>query len=130
MKAFLIFLIIPGSFAVYFALMAAFGIFQRWPVAHFAVALAALVWLFQLWRERRTLARLGFNIAGWIITAVMAWWMFSYSNFGPAPQLGASAPAASVLDLPLRDQGGQPTDLRAQLGRGKALLLVFYRGRW
>ena len=131
MRATLIFLIVPVSFITYLVLATQFGIFQDIPIAHFAVALIALVSLARLTWKDRTIYRLVLNVAGWGLMALFVWWTMFFSEYeqraypiDPNQDLSAALVDARVL------LEGEEQPFPELIRDGRGTLLVFYRGNW
>jgi len=128
------------AIASYFTLALVFGVYQLYPLPHYALALAGCVWLAVLLRRNPGWLRgiaLGFAV---LLTALYFWYTLSYSMYDPRPhRVGASDVVAELPGLTLLDHDGEPTPV---LGDGatntgantganaSATLLVFYRGFW
>jgi hypothetical protein len=119
-------LLAAGGFALYFAAMSRFALWERVPWAFLAVSSAGALW--SLWWLARApgVARGAAALFAVGALAFSGWYLLSYSMFGPredVPRVGDALPA---FELPTSDGGS----FGLADARGRWLLLLFYRGDW
>lgn len=124
------FLIVLGSVALYFLLLVGFGVYQRYPVAHFIACGVGSIWLLALFAQERTWGRAAVALAAVGITGGYVWYTLSYSSYAPRAQAVAEGQVlAELATLRLIDQDGEQRTL-LDPEDGRATLLVLYRGYW
>jgi hypothetical protein len=123
---------IAASALAYFLLATRLGVYQRFPVLHYGVMLAASVWLFRLLLENLVVVRILTTGAGVGILGGFAWYTLFYSSY-PRRDLAIAAGdglANRLAGIEIETSAGEPFRPLDELGRSRATLLVFYRGWW
>jgi hypothetical protein len=119
-------LLAAGGFALYFAAMSRFALWERIPWGFLALSSAGALWSV-VWLARAPgLARGAAAALAVAAFGFSAWYLLSYSMFGPredSPRVGDPFPG---FELATSDGG----TFRLADARGRWLLLLFYRGDW
>lgn len=129
MKTFLALLLVVGSVVAYMVLAVQFGIYQRVPFVHIALALAGVVWLGVLLRQRFSWKRLSALAFATLLTGFYSWWTLVFSEYEVREHRAKAGEVLAALpELELLEASGSPT--RLFTGKERATLVVFYRGFW
>lgn len=123
------------SVIAYFVLAVQFGLYQRWPVVHLALCLAACLGLALLLKESASTARRIVRILALALclalTGFYAWYTLSYSSYNSTtPDVAVGEDLAPRLgEIRLASHTGEEMPVWAP-GEHRGTLYVFYRGFW
>jgi len=132
MKKWLAFLLVLVGILSYFFVSTQLGWYQRYPIVHFALALAGLVLLFRAVRSKFTVSGLLLNLVGWALFLFFVWFSLSFSTYDTVKTRYARGDVLPLSEsgLNLLDQDGQAISLAKSFQGHRGNLLVFYRGYW
>ncbi len=132
MKLLIPFLLIVAAIAAYFILSTQFGFYQRYPIIHFVLAAAGVVWLGKLMFEHFTVWRLLLTSVGVFLIAGFTWYTLSYSTYQQqAPRVQKGDRLGDALSkIVVKTSEGKDFPFMDALKQSKATLLVLYRGVW
>jgi hypothetical protein len=148
MKALLAFLLVPAGIVAYLFPALAWGVYQRYPVASFAICALGVYFLARLAWATFSVGRVLLSIAGVALLAGFAYftlvaWVYEGTDTNlktgdslVAPSSAAPPGGASLVAAPppapivLKTAAGAPFDLAKEVQSAPATVVVFYRGFW
>ncbi|CAN5244503.1 hypothetical protein BH23VER1_BH23VER1_29670 [soil metagenome] len=132
MKAFLVFLLVPGAMALYMVSVFVLGPYERYPLVWFAIVLGGIVGLAALVAGHFTWWRVALLALAVVLGGLFVWWTLGYSEYAEArpASLAAVGEPLGEATSGLVDSSGDPFDLPATLASHETTILVFYRGFW
>jgi hypothetical protein len=119
-------LLAAAGFALYFAAVSRWALWERIPWEFLAISAAGALWSVAWLARGPGLARGAAAGVALAASGFSGWYLLSYSMLGPredVPRVGDALPA---FELPASDGGS----FRLADARGRWLILLFYRGDW
>ena len=113
----------------YMILSTRFGLSQRFPIIHYLLGLAILLYMTRQVVAKYNHFKLFTNILGWCVYGAFLWYTLSYSSYDTQPEIEVGS-NPGIHEVVLRDSSGNPFDLEKELANRDMTLLIFYRGYW
>ena len=132
MKTFLAFLLVILALISYIVVSTEFGLFQRYPILHVALATIGIVILVRLTLQHFNVWRLLASIFSVAALGFFLWWTFVFSTYGTTDvNVHKGDHIISALsDITLTTSAGLHFNLGEEITKQPMTLLVFYRGVW
>lgn len=132
MRVLLWFLLVLVSFFSFVFVSTQLGIFQRYPVVHFILALIGIAMLIRLMLQHFTVWRLLATIVSVIVFGFFVWWTLFYSTYSTTSvSVNTGNQISNALSgVIVKTAVGADFDFGEEIAQQPMTLLVFYRGVW